>query len=193
MYKNYKTGDIIMDYTDNNTDIGILLSGKAELICGEHNGKRYLLESYEHNDLFGSIISLTVESKLYLVIAKTDCSVAFLNYNKFIKQCDMNCNDHHEILKNLLILMSIRSKHLSLRINFLCKSTIREKFLAYLQYNRLIFGSDSFTIPITLVKLSQYLCVDRRSLMREIRKLNEEKIISSSGRKFKLLYPQNRE
>ena len=205
IYKDYKIGDIIMDYTDNNTDIGILLSGKAELICYEHNvkkyllesyepnGKKYLLESYEPNDLFGSIISLAVENKSYLVIAKTDCTVAFLNYNKFIKHCDMNCTDHHEILKNLLILMSIRSKYLSLRVNFLCKSTVREKILTYLQYNRLIFESDSFTIPITLVKLSQYLCVDRRSLTREIRKLNEEKIISSSGRKFKLLYPQNKE
>ncbi len=89
--------------------------------------------------------------------------------------------------------MSIRSKSLSLRINFLCKSTIREKILTYLDYNQLIFESDSFTIPITLLKLAQYLCVDRRSLMREIRKLNDEKIISSSGRKFKLLYHQNRE
>ena len=193
IYKNYTAGDVIMDYTVNNTDIGILLSGKAELICSEYDGKSYLLEQYGNNDIFGSIISLTLESKLYLIIAKMDCTVLFLNYNQFIKHCDIKCNSHCEILKNLFILMSIRSKSLSLRINFLCKSTIREKILTYLDYNQLIFESDSFTIPITLLKLAQYLCVDRRSLMREIRKLNDEKIISSSGRKFKLLYHQNRE
>ncbi|WP_066715242.1 cyclic nucleotide-binding domain-containing protein [Clostridium sp. Marseille-P299] len=85
IYKNYTAGDVIMDYTVNNTDIGILLSGKAELICSEYDGKSYLLEQYGNNDIFGSIISLTLESKLYLIIAKMDCTVLFLNYNQFIK------------------------------------------------------------------------------------------------------------
>lgn len=53
IYKNYTAGDVIMDYTVNNTDIGILLSGKAELICSEYDGKSYLLEQYASNDIFG--------------------------------------------------------------------------------------------------------------------------------------------
>lgn len=176
-----------MDYTDRNTIIGIFLSGKAELTCSEFNGKSYLLESYEPHDVFGSIISLTIEIKLYLVSAITNCTVVYIDYYNFIYPCSKNCKYHDEILKFLLMLMSNRLKYLSLRLNILCKSTIREQILTYLEYHQLLEGSNSFTIPISLLKLSQYLCVDRRSLMREIRKLNEEHIIHSSGRKFTLL------
>lgn len=51
----------------------------------------------------------------------------------------------------------------------------------------------SFRTHLTLTDLSSYLCVDRTSLMREIKKLNEENIIESSGRRITLkrnLYDQ---
>lgn len=188
VYKNYRAGEVIMDYSDGNTNIGIVLSGNAELTCSEYDGKSYLLERYEENDLFGPVFSLTLNSKLYLVNARTDCSIVYFDYNNFITPCNPKCKSHDEILRHLFLLMLNRSKNLSLRLNLLCKGTIREQLLTYLEYNQRIVGTDNFTIPLTLKKLSEYLCVDRRSLMREIRKLNEEKLIRSSGRKFKLLY-----
>ncbi|MBQ9939608.1 MAG: hypothetical protein IJO96_08785 [Oscillospiraceae bacterium] len=40
---------------------------------------------------------------------------------------------------------------------------------------------------MSLGSLSEYLCVERTAMMREIRKMNEEGIIESNRRQFKLL------
>ena len=48
-------------------------------------------------------------------------------------------------------------------------------------------GSRSFETELSLSQLANYLCVDRTSLMRELRLMRAEGLIASSGRKITLL------
>ena len=46
---------------------------------------------------------------------------------------------------------------------------------------------NSFTLPMSYTSLAEYLCVDRSALMREIKKLNEQKIIHTDKKTIKVL------
>ena len=47
--------------------------------------------------------------------------------------------------------------------------------------------SNSFTIEMSLPDLAEYLCVDRSSMMRELKALKEEGVLESKGKKFTML------
>ena len=67
------------------------------------------------------------------------------------------------------------------------KKTVRQKLISYFEYLAEKTGSTSFETELSLSQLANYLCVDRTSLMRELRHLNEEDVIDSDRRKIKLL------
>ena len=71
--------------------------------------------------------------------------------------------------------------------NMISKKTVRQKLVSYFEYLAEKTGSHSFETELSLSQLANYLCVDRTSLMRELRLMREEGLISSSGRKIQLL------
>ena len=76
---------------------------------------------------------------------------------------------------------------LALRINMISKKTVRQKLMSYFEYLEEKTGSRSFETELSLSQLANYLCVDRTSLMRELRLMRAEGLIASSGRKITLL------
>ena len=76
---------------------------------------------------------------------------------------------------------------LALRINMISKKTVRQKLVSYFEYLAEKTGSRRFETELSLSQLANYLCVDRTSLMRELRLMREERLISSSGRKIELI------
>ena len=76
---------------------------------------------------------------------------------------------------------------MALRINMISKKTVRQKLEAYFDYMMEKTGSIQFETEMSLSQLSSYLCVDRTSLMREMRLMREEGILKSSGRNITLL------
>ena len=73
-----------------------------------------------------------------------------------------------------------------MRIDVLSRRSIREKLLCYFRQMTEISGEDSFTLPFSLSTLADYIATDRSAMMREIKRLKEEGIVSSNGRKFTL-------
>jgi predicted transcriptional regulator len=47
-------------------------------------------------------------------------------------------------------------------------------------------GAQSFTLPFSLSTLADYIATDRSAMMRELKRLKEEEIVFSDGRKFTL-------
>ena len=45
----------------------------------------------------------------------------------------------------------------------------------------------SFLLPFSLLKLANYLCIDRSAMMREIKKMKEEELIAIEGKRVTLL------
>ena len=189
-FKNYKAGETILTYSDNPEQVAILLQGSAKLYFSDIEGDYGLLETYEAGDLFGDVFSLPLNGYEYTVTAITDCHVVFISYHHILHPCCHVCEHHSQLISNLFLMTTQRSQELSLHINILGQPTTRKKLLTYLQFIQAGSGAgegEFFEIPMSLGSLSEYLCVERTAMMREIRKMNEDGVLESNRRQFKLL------
>lgn len=190
VFKNFQAGETILSYSDNPEQVAILLSGSAKLYFSDIEGDYGLLETYEEGDLFGDVFSLPLNGYEYTVTAVTDCHVVFISYHHILHPCCHVCEHHSQLISNLFLMTTQRSQELSLHINILGQPTTRKKLMTYLQFIQTGSGVEEgeyFEIPMSLGALSEYLCVERTAMMREIRKMNEDGILESNRRQFKLL------
>ena len=189
-FKDFKQGETILAYSDIQEQVCILLEGSAKLYFSDIDGDYGLLETYHDGDLFGDVFSLPLDGYEYIVTAMTDCKVVFISYHHILHPCCNVCEHHSQLINNLFLMTTQKSQELSLHINILGQSTTRKKLLTYLQFVQTGSGvgeGETFEIPMSLGSLSEYLCVERTAMMREIRKMNEEGIIESNRRQFRLL------
>lgn len=185
--QSFSKGQTMMTYQTNMEKIGILLSGKAHLYCIDYDGSYTLLERIEKSDLFGELFALPLANLEYIVEADTGCEVLFIPYSSIIKRCENACHHHSQIVDNLFHLATKKSQALSLRVNLLSTKTTRQKLLNYFLWMSSKTGSRTFRIDMSLTDLADYLCVDRSSMMRELRSLKDDEILDSKGREITLL------
>lgn len=185
--KHFQAGETIMQKSYSQKNIGILLKGKAHMYYFDDEGTTGLIEHYDENAVFGEYFMLPIESFEYLIAADSDCTVMFLDYQHIIHPCHSACEHHSQLISNIIQLTAQKVRLLTLRINIISQKNVRQKLLAYLEYQSLLNDSKTFTIPISLVDLAEYLCVDRSAIMKELHNLREENILQSKGRKFTLL------
>lgn len=190
-WKDYKIGETIITYDAGvPKSIAVLEKGKAKLQILNEEGDVFLLEHINEGDLFGELFSLPLESFEYMVVAETPCRVMFVGYEHIIKPCENLCTHHSQLISNLFMMAAQKSQELSLHISLMHQNTIRQKLMAYLTYIASSSGkrSDgSFDIPISLAELADYLSVDRSAMMREIKQMKNDGLISGSRREFTIL------
>ena len=190
-WKNYKAGETILSYDAGvPRNIAVLEKGAAKLQILNDSGDIFLLEHISEGDLFGELFSLPLESFEYLVTAESDCRVMYVDYEHIIKPCENLCNHHSQLISNLFMMAAQKSQELSLHISLMHQNTIRQKLMAYLSYvsSSTEKRSDgSFEIPISLVELAEYLSVDRSAMMREIKAMKNDGLISGNRREFIIL------
>lgn len=178
----FPKGQTLMTYQSHLQKIGVLLSGRAHLYCIDSEGTYTLLERFEQNGLFGELFSLPMEGWEYIVEADTDCEILFLPYESIIKRCPNACAHHSRLVDNLFRLATLKSQALTFRINLLSTRTIRQRLSAYLHLLQSRSGSRTFYMDMSLTDLASYFCVDRTSLMRELRAMKNEGLLESKGR-----------
>ena len=167
--RKFRKGDTVIVYSPELEYLCVMLSGKAHLYSVDSEGEDTLLEHYMKDDIFGEVFALPYGSLGYVVEADSDCEVMFIRFSEISGRCEK------------------KAQMMALRINMISKKTVRQKLEAYFDYMMEKTGSIQFETEMSLSQLSSYLCVDRTSLMREMRLMREEGILKSSGRNITLL------
>lgn len=185
--RTFERGETIMDYSRRVERIGILLSGRAHLSCVDSEGQESFLENLQPQDMFGEMFSLPLPDLGYRVAADVKCEALFLEYSRVVSCSRSSCAQHSRLINNLFQMAARKAQQLALRVNILSHRSVRVRLMRYLEYCASCAGTRTVELDMTLVQLADYLCVNRSALMREIKNLNDEKIISSSGRRFELL------
>ncbi len=180
----YDRGEIITICSPENDIIGIIKSGIAYLSTINSEEQRRIIDYYMRGNAFGKHFLPDTEEKLFYVYAKTKCTVDFIKYKKLITCCEKNCSKHVMLINH--IMMTTARKSLA-HVDILCQRTLRSKLMSFFEYLESEEKSRSFTLPLPFSDLADYLGVDRSAMMREIKKLNEEKIISTDKRRITLL------
>ncbi len=186
-FAEFANGGTIMTITGQSGEVGVIRRGRAHITCLDHEGRESTIELLNEGDCFGAYFLKPLATQEYVVIADTLCKVMFINYSNVLHSCRFNCKNHAELVKDLLRLTAGKAQSLSLHVNVLSQRSLREKLLTYLGYRREATGRNTVELPISLVALADYLCVDRSAMMREIRHMNEDGVIRSEGRYFTLL------
>ena len=86
----------------------------------------------------------------------------------------------------MLRLISDKAQALSERVDVLSRRSIREKLLCYFRQLADQTGSESFLLPFSLSTLADYIATDRSAMMREMKRMKEEGILRSEGRRITL-------
>lgn len=186
--KTYKKNEIIYLENHDIRFIGIILSGRVNMIKEDSNGNNSILVYLKIGDLFGETFAcsnLTI-SKVSFVSANK-CKILFIPFHKVLYTCKMTCTFHHRLIENMIEYISTKNVMLMNKIEIISKKTIREKIISYLQLQRENFGCDDFEIELGRVELAEYLCTDRSALTRELNKMKDERIIEFEKNRFKLL------
>ena len=180
----FNKGEIIMRFSSDNKKSGILLSGLAYLKSINDEGEENILDYYEGGNLFGSALTPHTNVNLYYIAAKKKSSVYFFPHDLLVKKCKNNCEKHTKFINNTLVSISCRSQ---IHIDILSQRTIRGKLMIYFAYLAELGSSKNIRLPIPLSDLSGYICADRSAMMREIKNMNDDGLISSKGQNILLL------
>lgn len=162
--------------------IGVILNGKASIVTYDYSGNRDIIDSLEYDDVFGKPFSY-INSDVS-IIAATECEVLFLDYQLLMN----DIAKYDKINYNINKLLTSKIYDLYEKLEILSKRTIRDKLLSYFNNIARKRGKRTFNLPITYIELADYLSVDRSAMMRELKKLKDEKKIVSDGKKITLYY-----
>ena len=106
--------------------------------------------------------------------------------HKMERPCAKACTYHQQLIQNMLTLISEKAVDLSERVEVLSQRTIREKLICFFLQMAGRQKSESFTLPFTIVDLSDYLSIDRSAMTRELKRMKEEGLIEINRRNIRL-------
>ena len=130
--KKFKSGNRIMDYSDNPDKLGIILNGTAVMIRYDINGVRSIMESLVEQSVFGVYFTFTASQRSGIeIIAETECEVMFVRRSEITKRCENACHCHTRVVENLLDLMSEKAISLNERIEVLSQRSIEDKLIQF--------------------------------------------------------------
>lgn len=188
VHRSFQADEVIYDFSaPKNNIVGIIENGEAALIRIDAEGVSTVMEELTVGGVFGQTLAFAGASGDSLeVLARTPCEVLFIDYPHILKRCECACTHHSLLVQNMLKLMSDKAQALSERIDVLSRRSIRDKLLCYFRQMADKVGTETFTLPFSLSTLADYIATDRSAMMRELKKLREEGVVSSEGRTFTL-------
>ena len=186
--RSFRPDDVIYDLSAPKNDaVGIVERGEAALIRIDEEGISTVMEELSPGGVFGRTLAFAGTGHDSLeVVCRTSCDVLFIDYAHILKRCESACTHHSLLVQNMLRLMADKAQALSMRVDVLSRRSIREKLLCYFRQLEESNGKSTFTLPFSLSTLADYIATDRSAMMRELKRLREEGVITSDGRKFTL-------
>ena len=184
----YKANEMIFLAGNKSEYVGIVLSGKVQIMKEDFYGNRNILASAEKGQLFGEAFACADVKILPVnVFATDDSEIMLIDYRKIITTCSNTCSFHSKLIYNMLRVVANKNIMLSQKIEFISKRTTKEKLLAYLSSEAKKAGSNSFSTPFNRQELADFLSVDRSAMSAELCKLRDSGIIEFNKNKFVLI------
>ena len=180
MVKGYQIakGNIIFHEGDVCESIGIIISGKIDIVSYSFQGKELLINSLKAGEIFGNNLIFS-SSPIYKgdVIAKEKCVVAFINKENLVYLLQNNS----EFLDLYLQAQSDKAKLLTARIQLLSFPNAEERLFYYASRNHNVIEFKNVTT------LAATLGVQRETLSRLLTSLVERHLIKKEKGKITVL------
>ncbi len=185
--KKYKSGEFVFRAGEKIEQVGIVLSGKAQVIREDIDGRKTIIAALSAGELFGEAFCCAGTEEIPIsVICSADSEVLLISYSKIFSPCEKACDHHLKLIKNLLETLARKNIMLQSKLEILSKRTIREKVLAFLEING--SGKSKKTkIPFDREGMADFLCIDRTALSHELSRMKKDGLINYQKNRFEIL------
>ena len=177
----------IVDYFNDDDEIGIILEGRIQVIQNNYNGTKTVVDDLGENNLIGCKFTY-LKNEEYEIIAKENSKLIIISYNEINNTTDTTDKSLNLFIRNLLFITNEILESKIERIEILTQKSIRSKLLEYFNVNSKKNGSRYIYLPFNFSDLATYLAVDRSAMTRELSYLKEEGFIAVKGKRITLLY-----
>ena len=185
--RSFSEKDIIHTSEGTKQYVCLLLEGAVSVSRISIDGSLDLLEYLEDTGVFGDAFAFSNQEDEFISVCEKDCSVLYIEKSQITKRCSNACQHHTQVVENMLQLMGNKVVHLTEKVDILSHRSIRGKLMSYFRIQSTKQGALTFELPFSLLKLANYLCIDRSAMMRELKKMKEEEVIELDGRMVTLL------
>lgn len=184
----FRSDETIYDFSQGRHLMGLLARGSAVIQRIDRQGDRTILEHLEKGGVFGEVLMFeNVAGDSVTVIAAEPCRVWFMQDEHLTRRCERACAHHSRLVENMLHMMTDKAASLSERVEVLSRRSIRGKLLCYFGLLSTRRHSARFQLPFSLSALADYISADRSAMMRELKKMKEERLLELNGRQVTLL------
>lgn len=177
VYNAYKQWEVIQEYESREECIGILYGGQAAVVRVDEDGTRSILEGVQDNAAIGKTLNFYQGDNEVSLICTQPCEMMFIDSYHVTKRCERACECHSKLVENIFKLVISRAQNLSMRVDVLTQRTVRRKLLYLFYFLAKERNSYSFEIPFRFNDLADFLAIDRCSMLREMKKMEDEGII----------------
>ena len=185
--QSFRPDDVIYDFGDGRRMLGIVSQGSAVVGRIDREGGRAILEHLGPGGVFGEMMMFKAAGDDSVVVrAAAPTRVSFLRSEAVMRRCEHACACHSRMVENLFRLVTEKAMSLSERVEVLSRRSIREKLLRYFQLQAAKGHGPSFQLPFSLSALADYISADRSAMMRELKKMREEMLVTITGRQVTL-------
>lgn len=166
-----KGQEILLD----SDDVGIVLQGRINIVREVPGEAHTLLIPVQKHELFGAAsagpgpglsVGVSESGARFTFSAAAISNILMLSYTRIMPLCVQNCR-YHCVVVNLVQMLNSRNMQLLQWLNIISRKTIREKLMAWLQYQTQLHQSRDFTIPPGFKELAACLGVNRHNLSTE--------------------------
>ncbi len=180
----FKRGSLIVQMGEVFPFMGIVLSGSVEVHRPLMTGHTVCIKYISVNAMFGGAVAFSDKETRY------PCDIIGRNPGELflLPRKDAVCLAETDpvIAKNMLNIFSNRVLDYKQRVELLAYSSIRQKIACYLTLRSKAEQSLKISLPFTKAKWAEYLHVSRPSLMRELKVLEDRKLIHVNDKKISL-------
>lgn len=178
----FSKGEAVFRSGDKLKAVPVVLKGRIEVRMLGKDGSRQIISRFEVGDSFAEAVPMAVGTAPVEAIALQDSVILFLPAE------GIKGNGDGALLRlyaNVMGEMSKKVKTLTAKLALLSEPRLRKRIALYLR--RLPEDKDGYVIiPYSRKALAEYLAVNDKALLRELRRMIEEGVLEGEGRRLKL-------
>ena len=178
--KTYYDNELIASLNSNKKLIYYINHGKALIMKNDIDGNKKMLRDLKENDIFSPLFYKNFEDEIYVISNNNITEIAVIDYSKIIKDCPLNCPFHNRLVLSLYELLIKDNREQNEKIEMMSKRNVREKIIVFLRQRT--NEKNIFKVTTSYKAIAEYINVDRSNFMRELNKMEQEKLIKKEGR-----------
>ncbi|HCC35871.1 MAG TPA: Crp/Fnr family transcriptional regulator [Ruminococcaceae bacterium] len=176
--------EILLLAGDKPRHIGILLTGRLNILWEDYDGNRSLMAAVTSGGIFAEALCCAgVTESPVTVLAEAYSTVMLLGFSRILHTCPSSCSYHIKLIENMLSILADKNLRMQSRMEIVGLKSLRAKVLRYLKsfgYER----GQNIVIPFNREELADFLCVDRSALSHELARMKKDGLIDYKKNNF---------